>query len=171
MARKYGKKASEKVERTLHEYKRGKLRSGSGGKVKSREQAIAIGLSQARRAGGKVPPAPQHATKKRGTQLDRDIAESVGKRIDRKKLAEMMYPWGSMGYGAPSGAVYAVASYYDDGKVYPDRAVVERAIRAIEDDIPKAEFGAHGWTKADAKDLRRIADGLRYYLYLDYAGS
>jgi len=56
MAR-YGKKASEKVEKTMHERKRGTLKSGrSGKKVKSREQAIAIGLSQARREGAKVPP-------------------------------------------------------------------------------------------------------------------
>lgn len=61
--RKYGKKASEKVERAMHEMKRGQLKSGrSGKKVTSRKQAIAIGLSQARRAGGKVPPAPSHAT-------------------------------------------------------------------------------------------------------------
>ena len=54
--RKYGKKASDKVERAMHEMKRGKLRSGrSGKKVKSRKQAIAIGLSEARKAGGKVP--------------------------------------------------------------------------------------------------------------------
>jgi hypothetical protein len=53
---KYGKKASEKVERAMHERKRGTLRSGgSGKKVTSRKQAIAIGLSEARRAGGKVP--------------------------------------------------------------------------------------------------------------------
>ena len=56
MAR-YGKKAQQKVKRAMHERKRGKLRSGrSGKKVKSRKQAIAIGLSEARRAGGKVPP-------------------------------------------------------------------------------------------------------------------
>jgi len=56
MARRYGRKASEKVEKAMHEMKRGKLRSGrSGNKVKSRKQAVAIGLSQARRAGGKVP--------------------------------------------------------------------------------------------------------------------
>jgi hypothetical protein len=56
MARKYGKKAGRKVKRAMHEMKRGRLRSGRGGKkVKSRTQAIAIGLSQARRAGGKVP--------------------------------------------------------------------------------------------------------------------
>ena len=53
---KYGRKASQKVEKAMHERKRGTLRSGgSGKKVKSRKQAIAIGLSEARRAGGKVP--------------------------------------------------------------------------------------------------------------------
>jgi hypothetical protein len=53
---KYGPKASEKVEKAMHERKRGTLRSGrSGKKVTSRKQAIAIGLAQARRAGGKVP--------------------------------------------------------------------------------------------------------------------
>jgi uncharacterized protein DUF6496 len=53
---KYGEKASEKVERAMHERKHGTLRSGrSGRKVTSRKQAIAIGLSEARRAGGKVP--------------------------------------------------------------------------------------------------------------------
>lgn len=53
---KYGKKAQEKVEKAVHEMKRGKLKSGkSGKKVSSRKQAIAIGLSQARKAGGKVP--------------------------------------------------------------------------------------------------------------------
>lgn len=56
MARRYGKKASQKVKRAMHERKRGTLRSGrSGRKVTSRKQAIAIGLSEARRAGGKVP--------------------------------------------------------------------------------------------------------------------
>jgi hypothetical protein len=76
--RKYGKKASEKVERAMHEMKRGKLKSGrSGKKVTSREQAIAIGLSQARRAGGKVPPPPAHATKKSPAQLDREIADAL----------------------------------------------------------------------------------------------
>jgi len=54
--RKYGDKASEKVERAMHEMKRGELKSGkSGNKVRSRKQAIAIGLSEARQAGGKVP--------------------------------------------------------------------------------------------------------------------
>ena len=59
-AKKYGKLASKKVERALHEQKEGKLKSGgSGKKVTSRRQAIAIGLSEARRAGGKVPPPPR----------------------------------------------------------------------------------------------------------------
>jgi hypothetical protein len=53
---KYGKKASKKVEKAMHERKRGTLRSGRSGKrVTSRKQAIAIGLSQARKAGAKVP--------------------------------------------------------------------------------------------------------------------
>ena len=56
MAR-YGRKASQKVRKAMHERKRGTLKSGrSGKKVKSRKQAIAIGLSEARRSGGKVPP-------------------------------------------------------------------------------------------------------------------
>ena len=55
MAR-YGKKAQQKVKRAMHERKRGTLKSGrSGKKVTSRKQAIAIGLSEARRAGAKVP--------------------------------------------------------------------------------------------------------------------
>lgn len=53
---KYGKKAGEKVETAMREMKRGKLKSGrSGKKVTSHKQAIAIGLSEARKAGGKVP--------------------------------------------------------------------------------------------------------------------
>ena len=56
MARKYSRKASNKVGRAMRERKRGTLRSGrSGRKVKSRKQAIAIGLSEARAAGAKVP--------------------------------------------------------------------------------------------------------------------
>ena len=55
MAR-YGRKAQSKVKKAMRERKRGTLKSGRSGKrVKSRKQAIAIGLSQARRAGGKVP--------------------------------------------------------------------------------------------------------------------
>ncbi|MGF7040005.1 DUF6496 domain-containing protein [Mucilaginibacter lappiensis] len=52
---KYSKKAGEKVEKTMHEMKEGKLKSGSGKKVTSKKQAVAIGLSEARKEGAKVP--------------------------------------------------------------------------------------------------------------------
>ncbi len=53
---KFGPKASEKVEKAIHEMKQGKLKSGkSGKKVTSKKQAVAIGLSEARKQGGKVP--------------------------------------------------------------------------------------------------------------------
>lgn len=52
---KYGPKAQEKVEETMHEFKRGQLKSGSGKKVTNKKQAVAIGLSEARKEGGKVP--------------------------------------------------------------------------------------------------------------------
>ena len=62
---KYGEKASEKVEKAMHERKKGTLKSGrSGKKVKSRKQAIAIGLSEARRAGAKVPRKKSSSKKK-----------------------------------------------------------------------------------------------------------
>ncbi len=63
--RKYGEKAQKKVEKAMHERKHGTLRSGrSGKKVTSRKQAIAIGLSEARRVGGKVPK-PKSGSKKK----------------------------------------------------------------------------------------------------------
>jgi len=63
--RKYSPKASKSVEREMREYKRGKLKSGrSGKKVKSRKQAIAIGLSEARQEGAKVPKKKSAAKKK-----------------------------------------------------------------------------------------------------------
>jgi hypothetical protein len=64
MAKKYSAAASKKVAKVMHELKEGTLRSGrSGSKVKSRKQAIAIGLSEARRAGKKVPPARKRKTR------------------------------------------------------------------------------------------------------------
>lgn len=54
-SRKYGKKAQSKVGKVMREYKHGKLKSGGKRKVKSRKQAIAIGISEARRSGAKVP--------------------------------------------------------------------------------------------------------------------
>ena len=63
---KYGKAAQSKVKRAMHERKRGTLKSGgSGKKVTSRKQAIAIGLSEARRAGGKVPTKRSSGGRKR----------------------------------------------------------------------------------------------------------
>lgn len=74
MAKKYGKAASKSVESAMRRRKRGTLESGSGGKVKSRKQAIAIGLSEARSKGAKVP---RRAAKK-----------TARKKVARKKTAK-----------------------------------------------------------------------------------
>ncbi len=74
MARKYSRKASDSVERAMKKRKAGTLKSGrSGSKVKSRRQAIAIGLSEARAKGSKVPK--KKASKKRGTSKKRKTAK------------------------------------------------------------------------------------------------
>jgi hypothetical protein len=66
MARKYSKAASQKVEKAMAERKQGKLKSGGSGKtVTSRKQAIAIGLSEARAKGKKVPKKAKKKTKKK----------------------------------------------------------------------------------------------------------
>jgi hypothetical protein len=75
---KYGKKAGEKVERAMHEKKRGTLKSGrSGRRVTSRKQAIAIGLSEARRSGAKVP--------KKKSSRKRSRKSSTGSRKSSSK--------------------------------------------------------------------------------------
>jgi hypothetical protein len=80
MAR-YGKKASEKVEKAMHEKKRGTLKSGrSGKKVTSRKQAIAIGLSEARRAGGKVPKKSSKRTTAKRSSGGRKSTKRSSKR-------------------------------------------------------------------------------------------
>jgi len=68
--RKYGKKAQAKVKKVMHEFKQGTLKGGKGRhpKVKSRKQAIAIGLSEARKAGAKVPPRKRKSSAKRKTK-------------------------------------------------------------------------------------------------------
>lgn len=87
MTRKYGEKASKKVERAVREMKRGELRSGrSGKKVTSRKQAIAIGLSEARREGGKVPPSPKAKTKGRKTRTAKK--RSTARRRTKKSGAK-----------------------------------------------------------------------------------
>ena len=63
---KYSKKAGEKVEKVMREKKKGTLKSGSGKKVTSRKQAIAIGLSEARKAGAKVPRKKNSGRRKPG---------------------------------------------------------------------------------------------------------
>jgi hypothetical protein len=70
---KYGKKAQKSVERAMHKKKRGTLKSGRSGKtVKSRKQAIAIGLSEARKKGAKVPKkSSRKSTKKKGGKKKR----------------------------------------------------------------------------------------------------
>jgi hypothetical protein len=72
---KYGRKAQQKVERAMHERKRGTLKSGRSGKrVTSRKQAIAIGLSEARRAGGKVPRRKKSSGRTRSSRRSRGRA-------------------------------------------------------------------------------------------------
>ena len=90
---KYGKGAQKKVEEVMHEYKHGKLKSGrggKGGKVKSRKQAIAIGLSEARERGAKVPKkkgASKKAASKKSTGRKRATKKRATKRSAPKKSA------------------------------------------------------------------------------------
>jgi len=90
MATRYGKQASAKVERVMKEKNAGTLKSGSGAKVTSRKQAIAIGLSEARKEGAKVPPAPgkkaAKATKKSATKKSA-TKKSAPKKAASKKTA------------------------------------------------------------------------------------
>jgi len=93
MASRYGKKAQDKVEKTMHERKRGTLRSGSGKKVTSKKQAIAIGLSEARREGGKVPSkkssskksSSKKSSKKSSSRKTTKKASSSKKRTTSRK--------------------------------------------------------------------------------------
>jgi len=78
---KYGKSASKNVESAMRRRKRGTLRSGSGGKVKSRDQAIAIGLSEAREKGAKVP------AKKSSRKTSRRRASTKRKSSSKRKTA------------------------------------------------------------------------------------
>ena len=80
---KYGAKASEKVKKAMHERKRGSLKSGSGKKVKSKKQAIAIGLSEARKSGGKVPSKKSSGKKSSGKKSS--AKKSSGRKSSSKK--------------------------------------------------------------------------------------
>jgi hypothetical protein len=81
MASRYGKKAQSKVKRAMHERKHGTLKSGrSGKKVKSRKQAIAIGLSEARREGAKVPRKKGGSSRKKKSSASSRKKKSSGSR-------------------------------------------------------------------------------------------
>ncbi len=78
---KYSKGAGKNVKRAMHKKKSGTLKSGSGKKVKSRKQAIAIGLSEARKKGAKVP-------KKGAKKTGRKRAKKTAKKAGRKRSAK-----------------------------------------------------------------------------------
>jgi len=80
--RKYGKAAGKSVKRAMHKEKRGTLKSGSGRKVTSRKQAIAIGLSEAREAGAKLP---KKRSSKKSTRKKSTTKRSSAKKSSRKK--------------------------------------------------------------------------------------
>ncbi len=82
--RKYSPAASNSVEREMEAMKEGKLRSGSGETVTNPKQAIAIGLSEARRAGAKVPPPPKRAATK---PVKAASKKTPGKKSAAKKTA------------------------------------------------------------------------------------
>jgi hypothetical protein len=80
---KYSKGAQKKVEKAMHEKKRGTLRSGrSGKKVTSRKQAIAIGLSEARKRGAKVP---KKGAKKTGRKTAKKASKKTGRKTAKKR--------------------------------------------------------------------------------------
>jgi len=87
----YGKKASDKVEEAMHERKQGSLKSGrSGKKVTSKKQAIAIGLSEARKEGGKVPPAKKAGKKssaKKSSAKKTATRKTAAKKSGARKTA------------------------------------------------------------------------------------
>ncbi|HEX5027058.1 MAG TPA: DUF6496 domain-containing protein [Agriterribacter sp.] len=82
---KYSKKAQDKVEKAMHERKHGELKSGSGKKVTSRKQAIAIGLSEARKEGAKVPK--KKTASKKSTAKKASTKRAPGKKPAARKSA------------------------------------------------------------------------------------
>ena len=84
-ANKYGPAASKAVEREMDAMKHGTLRSGSGEKVTNPKQAIAIALSEARKAGGKVPPNPNQPAKAAGKKSTK---KAPAKKSSAKKSAK-----------------------------------------------------------------------------------
>jgi hypothetical protein len=91
------------------------------------------------------------------------------KKVDRRKLGELMSPWGGdFSYGRGAGTVGAVSSFYSSGKTYPDKKIVDEAFSETERLRSLARHGAHGWGPKDVKTLDRISKGLLYYLNHDY---
>jgi hypothetical protein len=85
MAKKYGKAAQKKVKRAMHKRKRGTLKSGrSGKKVKSRKQAIAIGLSEARKRGAKVPKKKSSKRKRKSSKRSSSRRKSSKRKTKRR---------------------------------------------------------------------------------------
>lgn len=82
---KYSKKAGEKVEKVMHEKKQGTLKSGSGKKVTSRKQAIAIGLSEARKEGAKVPKKAASKTGSKKSSASKRAGKKPGPKRGSKK--------------------------------------------------------------------------------------
>jgi hypothetical protein len=90
MASRYGAKSKQKVARAMRERKRDTLKSSSGRKVRSRKQAIAIGLSEARRAGGKVPARKKKASSGRkttGRKSSSGRKSSAGRKSSGRKTS------------------------------------------------------------------------------------
>ena len=86
--RKYGPAASKSVEREMKAFKEGKLKSGSGAKVTSPKQAIAIGLSEARASGAKMPPPPAKSASAKKTAAKKTTAKkTAAKKTAAKKTA------------------------------------------------------------------------------------
>lgn len=85
---KYSKKSQDKVEDNMHEMKKGTLKSGSGKKVTSRKQAIAIGLSEARKSGAKVPAKAAKKTASKKTASKKTAAKkSTARKTTARKTA------------------------------------------------------------------------------------
>jgi hypothetical protein len=86
---KYGKKASKKVERAMHERKRGTLKSGRSGRtVKSRKQAIAIGLSEARAEGAKVPKKKSSRKSARKSSSRKTSSRKTSRKSTSRKTSK-----------------------------------------------------------------------------------
>jgi hypothetical protein len=77
-------KARAKVGKVMHEYKHGELKSGGRKKVKSRKQAIAIGLSEARRSGANVPPPKKKSTSKKSSSKKSSSRKGSSKKSSKK---------------------------------------------------------------------------------------